>query len=307
MARSFKKRSILREIGRYRYIYILLIPGLIYFFVFKYMPMYGVILAFKDYSPSQGILGSDWVGLEHFRSLMIEPEFKTAFLNTLIISFMKILIGFPFPIILSLLINELRMRKLKRTLQTVYTFGHFLSWVVVAGIAQNLLSSNGAINNLLTAVGAEKIDFLTNKSIFRWLLVFSDIWKESGWSTILYLAAIMGIDTSLYEAATVDGANRFQKMVHITWPGIAPTVIVLLTLAVGNIMEAGFQQVFTMYNPAVYSVADILDTYVYRITFQRASDFGFSTAVGLFKGVINMILLLTANFISKRLGYKSIV
>lgn len=302
-----KLKKLWSDIVYYRYIYLMLLPGIAFFVLFRYVPMYGIQLAFKNFRSSLGISKSPWIGLENFRLLLKEKDFLNAFTNTFIISFMKIGFGFPAPIILAILINELRMRKYKRALQTVLTFPHFLSWVILSGILMNLFASTGAVNNFLTVIGAEKQNFLMNKGTFRYLLVFTDMWKEAGWGTILYLAAIAGIDPTLYEAATVDGANRFHKIIYITWPGIIGMAVVLLTLNLGHIMEAGFEQVFNLYNAAVREVADIIDTYVYRISFQQRSDFGFSTAVGLFKGIVNLVLLLTANKASKFLGQDGIL
>ena len=296
-----------KEVMRNKYLYFLLLPGILFFLIFRYMPMYGIILAFKEYKAGVGIIGSPWVGIENFTRLLSEKDFFTAFSNTIIISAMKIVMGFPLPIILALMLNEVRIKKLQKALQVIFTLPHFLSWVVLAGISLNLLSSSGAINNLLAVIGFPRYDFLTAKSTFRFVLVLSEMWKESGWATIIYLACIAGIDVSLYEAATVDGANRFQRMVHITWPGISNMTIVLLILSLGGVMDAGFMQVINMYNPAVYQVSDILDTYVYRVTFQQASNFGFSTAVGLFKGVANFFLLIIANAISKLFGHSGIM
>jgi len=304
---AVKRASLWQSILYYKYIYLMLLPGIIFFLIFRYIPMYGVQLAFKEFYSNKGINGSPWIGFENFKILVTEKAFLIAFTNTLTISAMKIIFGFPFPIILALLLNEVRSAKYKKVLQTVFTFPHFLSWVILAGMAMNLLSNTGAINNMLTNFGIERQDFLTNKETFRYLLVFSEMWKEAGWATILYLAAIAGIDTSIYEAATVDGANRFQKIIYITWPGIVSMTIVLLILTLGNIMEAGFMQVFNLYNAPVYEVADIIDTYVYRISFQQAPNFGFSTAVGLFKGVANLILLLSANQIAKFFGHDGII
>jgi putative aldouronate transport system permease protein len=306
-SRMAKKNPVWRKVWYYRYIYLMLFPGMLFFIIFKYVPMYGIQLAFKNFYANRGIMGSPWIGLANFRALWGERMFLTAFFNTLIISAMKIGFGFPVPIILAILINEIKNPKYKKTLQTIFTFPHFLSWVILAGIAMNLFASAGAANNLLTRMGVERQEFLTNKATFRYFLVFSEIWKEAGWSTILYLAAIAGIDTAIYEAATVDGANRTRKMLHITLPGIANMTIVLFILNLGGIMEAGFMQVFNVYNAAVYAVADIIDTYVYRVSFQQAPDFGFSTAVGLFKGVANVILLLTANRTAKLFGHDGIL
>jgi putative aldouronate transport system permease protein len=300
---TLKKTSLLKAIFYYKYIYLLLLPGIAFFILFSYMPMYGIQLAFKDYWINKGIWGSPWVGLDKFKLIVGAPEFWSAFKNTLVLSFLKTSIGFPIPITLAILINELKFRKLSRTLQTIYTFPHFLSWVVLSGIVMNLLGNEGAINNLIAITGGERVSFLADPNIFRVLVIVTDIWKESGWSCIMYLAAMAAIDPALYESATIDGANRWHRAIFITWPGVRDMATILLILAIGNAMNANFDQI---YNLAVFSSADILDTYVYRISFQLQGDFGFSTAVGLFKGVINCGLLLTANAIVKKFNKTSI-
>lgn len=295
-----------KKILAYKYIYFMLIPGLLFLIIFKYVPMYGIQLAFKRYMLNMGITGSPWVGLENFEYIWTEPAFWKALKNTIIIAFMKLGLGFPIGVILAILINEVRMKKYKRFLQTVYTFPHFLSWVIVSGIVFNLLANTGAFNSMLTSLGFNKINFLMNKGVFRYLLVYSEVWKEAGWSTILYLAAIAGIEPSLYEAAIVDGANRWHKMKYITWPGMQNVVIIMFIMTIGNIMVAGFDQVFNLYNEVVYDVGDIISTYVYRISFQQAPDYGVSTAVGLFNGITNLLLLIIANTIAKKYGKSGI-
>lgn len=302
-----KKWALLREMKKFKYIYLMLVPVLAYYIIFKYLPIYGIQLAFKDFSIAKGITGSEFVGLQHFDRLFSEPDFLRALRNTLVVSMMKIVLTFPIPVILAIMLNEICFKRYKKWMQIIYTFPHFLSWVILAGIMFNLLSSEGAINNLMALMGLQKYDFLTNTGTFRYLLVFSDGWKESGWGTIIYIATITGIDPSLYEAAQIDGANRWQKIQHIIWPGMKAVVITMLILRFGRSMEAGFMQVFNMYNPTVYSVADILDTYVYRATFEQIPDFGYSTAIGLFKAIINFGMLMFANFIAKRLGQKGVV
>ncbi|MDR3121498.1 MAG: ABC transporter permease subunit, partial [Clostridiales bacterium] len=295
LSRKISKKPLWRRVWENRLIYLLLLPGLAYFAVFKYVPIYGVQLAFKKLLVNKGITGSPWVGLANFRLLFVDADFWQAVANTLIIAFMQMFIFFPIPIALAILLNEIRLRSFKRVVQTLYTFPHFLSWVIVSGMILNMLAQSGAINNLISALGFSRISFLTDKSGFRQLLVLSLTWKEAGWSCILYLAAITAIDPALYEAATIDGANRWHRILHITWPGISMIVVVTLILRVGYIMDAGFEQIFNIYNPTVYQVADIVDTYVYRITFQRTANFGLSTAVGLFKGGINCVLLMMTN------------
>lgn len=300
------KKTLGKRIWEYRYFYLLLLPALIFYVLFAYVPMAGIQLAFKHFSILKGIWGSQWTGLENFKAVFSRADFWVAFKNTVIISALKLCFGFPIPILIAILFNELRSRKLRRTLQTIYTFPHFLSWVTLAGIIMNFLGDQGFVNNVLAALGMRRSEFMVNPQMFRGLLVFSDIWKESGWTCIMYLAAMAGIDPSLYESATIDGANRWNKIVAITWPGIRELAAILLILAVGNAMNVSFDQVFNLYSPPVYSSADIIDTYVYRITFKMTPDYGFSTAVGLFKGVINCALLMIANGIQKRLSDSSV-
>jgi putative aldouronate transport system permease protein len=264
--------------------------------------MYGIQLAWKQFAANAGIGGSSWVGWEKFRTVFAEQEFWNAFRNTLIIAAMQLAIVFPFPVILSIIFNEMIHKPSKRAMQVVTTFPHFLSWVILASIVANLLGDGGVVNNLIVSSGGEKVNFLMNKALFRWILILTDVWKESGWSMILYLATITAIDGSLYEAATIDGANRFQKILYITWPGISTIVVATFVLRVGMIMNYGYMQVLNLYNPSVYEVGDIIDTYVYRITFQRAPDYGVSTAVGLFKGAINAALMLTAEAVSRKVN-----
>lgn len=304
---SVRHNNLFKRIMSYKYIYMMLLPVLLYYIIFKYIPIYGVQLAFKEFAFGKGISGSVWTGLDNFRYLFIEHDFWIAFKNTIIISFMKLILGFPIPVILSILINELVMPRFKRGMQIIYTFPHFLSWIILSGIMFNLLSSTGAVNNLFALFGLERMNFMTDVGIFRFLLVYSDIWKEAGWSTIIYMAAITGIDPSLYEAAYMDGANRWHKIRYIVWPGIRSVVVVMMILQVGQIMSAGFMQVLNLYNPAVYSVADILDTYVYRISFQGMPKFGVSTAVSLFIGITNCILLLTADKIASFFGESGVM
>ena len=301
------KGKLLKGMGKYKLIYLLTVPGALFYIIFAYSPMYGIQLAFKEYVANLGIIGSPWTGLDNFRYVAVDEGFLLSLKNTLIISFMRICLDFPIPIIMAIFFNELRSKKYKSILQTVYTFPHFLSWVIVSGIMINLLGNSGVVNNILNVMGFPKANLLMNKSIFRYLLVYSASWKESGWSMIIYLAAISGIDSTLYEAATVDGANRFHKMIHITWPGIREMVIVMLILAVGNAMNAGFDQILNMYNPAVYSASDILDTYIYRMTFEKGMPFEVSTVIGLFKGITNSVLLLGANYFAKLLGGRGLV
>lgn len=294
------KRNLRNNIWNARYIYLLLLPGVVYLAVFNYAPMYGLLMAFQNFNARLGIWGSEWVGLAHFRRLFITPDSLVAIRNTFIISFSRLVIEFPFPIFLAIMINEMRGRKLKRVYQTIYTFPHFLSWIIVAAIMRNFLANSGAINEVIVLLGGERVNFLANASTFRGILYGSSIWKSAGWSAIIYMAAIAGINPELYEAASVDGAGRIRSIWHVLLPGITPTILVLFILAVGNTMNAGFEQILNMENPAVRHVTEIIDTYVYRITFLATPNFGFSTAVGMFKAIINLLMLLLANFAVKK-------
>jgi len=299
--------AILKNIIRNKYIYILLLPGILFYVIFAYFPMYGITLAFKEFQINKGIIGSPWIGFANFKEIFRLDDFWNAFYNTIGISFQRLLIEFSIPIILALMLNEIANSKLKRFFQTVFTFPNFLSWIVVSGIIFSLFSDEGAVNQVLMSIGADKQSLMMDQNFFRPLLYISSIWKSAGWSSIIYLAAISSINPEIYEAATIDGATRIQQMLHITWPGIKSTVAVLFVLAVGNVMNAGFDQIFNMYNASVYNVADIIDTYIYRRTFQIGSDFGSSTAVGLFKSLINLILLIAANLGVKKLGEEGII
>lgn len=296
-------RPLFKRIAYYRYFYLLLLPAVVLYVVFSYIPMYGAILAFKDLHFKKGILGSPWTtmnGFQHFYDLLSDSGFHKAFWNTLIISLGRVVFQFPVPIALALLINEIRKQRFRRFVQTVFTFPHFVSWVVVAGLAFNMLADAGVLNQIIVALGGEKINLLTQASTFRPLLFITDSWKEAGWLTIIYLAAISGVNPSLYEAAIVDGASRFQLIRHITLPAIKSVIGILLILQIANSFSYGFDQIFNLYNPAVYDVADTIDTYVYRRTFVMGLDFGTSTAIGLFKSVISLTLLYCANFLVRR-------
>lgn len=302
--------NITKNLKKYKYFYILLIPTILYYIIFCYMPMYGITLAFKEFNFNNGIMRSPWVGLKNFNEIFQYKDFWSAFKNTLVISAGRLIFEFPIPIIVALLLNEMSKHRLKSIYQTVFTFPHFLSWIVLSGVIVNLLNDAGIVNQFLVSIGYEKADILVNPSKFRPFIYTTNIWKEVGWSAIIYLAAIAGINPELYEAAIVDGAGRFQRMKAITWPSIKNTVAVLFILAIGNSMGGGakgFDQIFNLYNPAVYNVSDILDTYIYRTTFYTGASFGVSTAVGLFKSVINFILLYTANYVVKRLGEEGLV
>jgi len=282
----------------------MLFPVVVYFIIFKYVPMAGLTMAFKDFQIAKGIWASPWVGFKYFEKAFNSRTFMRAFGNTLSISFLKILIGFPMPIILALMLNEVRSQRYKKIIQTVSYLPHFLSWVVVAGFLTQLLSpNNGAINYALTNFfGLEKpIFFLGDNAYFRGTLIVSDIWKDVGWGSVLYIATIAGISPELYEAAVVDGANRWQRLWNITIPSLMPTITIMLILRVGSVLDAGFDQVFNLYNSAVYKTGDIIDTFVYRYGLGDM-QYSFSTAVGLFKNVIGFVLVVTTNTITNKIN-----
>jgi putative aldouronate transport system permease protein len=298
-------RGGLAAVWRYRWLYLMILPTIVYFVIFAYLPMIGLQIAFKDFKVFSGMWASPWVGLEHFQAMFASAKFPELLRNTLLISLYRIVFGFPVPIIFALLLNEVRRMWFKRTVQTVTYFPHFLSWVVFAGIVVNILGPTGIVNTLLLDAGGERINFLTNPDTFRSVLVLTGIMKEFGWGAIIYLAALSGIDATLYEAARVDGAGRLRQIWHVTLPGLRPVMAVLLVLSLGNLLDAGFDQVFQLYNGAVLDVADIIDTWVYRVGLLDA-QFELATAVGLFKGVVGMVLIVVANYVLRRMGQRSI-
>ncbi|WP_020619238.1 ABC transporter permease [Paenibacillus daejeonensis] len=287
---------------RDKYLYLLLLPGVLLIFLFKYVPMYGIVIAFKDYNILLGVLESPWVGLKQFERLFRTPDFATIFANTFIISFYKLIFGFPAPIILALLLNELKNGLFKRFTQSVLYLPHFLSWVIFTGIIVAFLNPvDGMVNYILSTLGMRPINFMIIPDYFRTLLVSTHIYKEMGWGTIIYLAAMSGVNPDLYEAARVDGANRLKQMWHVTLPSIRSVILILMILDLGNILDAGFMQVFLLYNPLVYEVADIIDTYVYRVGIQSA-NYSLATAAGVFKSVIALVLIYSANKIVQKSG-----
>ncbi|QGG58618.1 ABC transporter permease subunit [Paenibacillus sp. B01] len=291
---------------RDRYLYLLLLPGLLLVLVFKYMPMYGVIIAFQEYNIYKGITGSEWVGFDQFTRLFNSPDFTEILGNTIIISVYKLIASFTLPIILALLLNELRSKLFKRFAQSVVYLPHFISWVIFSGILITFLNPvDGLVNLILQRFGVMPIDFLGDVRYFRSILVISDIYKEVGWGTIIYLAAIAGVSADLYEAARIDGANKLKQTWHVTLPAIRPVILILVILSLANILEAGFQQIFLLYNPLVYDVADIIDTYVYRVGIQEA-NYSYATAAGLFKSAVAMTLILTVNTIVKKSGQEGL-
>ncbi|GHV53370.1 sugar ABC transporter permease [Spirochaetia bacterium] len=293
------KKSIsvlLRQEGA---LHIMLLLPVLMVLIYRYIPMGGIILAFKNYKARFGIFGSPWVGFENFQILFTMPGFLDAIRNTVVIAMAKIVLGIIVPVIFSLMLNEVFMLRLKRVVQTIVYMPHFISWVLMAGIIIKMLSQYGIVNKGLAFLGMEPIMFLADKTRFPFIVVFTDVWKEFGYSSIVYLAAIMGIDPSLYEAAEIDGAGRWRQTLNVTLPGMIPTIILMTALALGRVLDAGFDQIFNLYSPVVYKTGDILDTFTYRMAFQN-SQFSISTAASLFKSVIGCILIVT----SYRAAYK---
>lgn len=296
-----KIRKMKRDIFQNRIFYMMLIPGTVLTFIFSYLPMYGVVLAFKDYSIRSGILGSPWCGLENFYTLFDIPQFKVAFKNTIVINLLKLVFAFPIPIVLAVMINSIRSPYIKRPVQTILYLPHFVSWVIVAGILFSLLDEDGVVYRILEIFGVEKFDILADGGGFLTILVLSDIWKEAGWGAIIYLAALTSISGEYYEAAKVDGASDFRMFVSITLPLLMPTISVMLILRVGGLVSGGFDQIYNLYNEQVYDVADVLDTFSYRFGIGEGY-FEMGTAVGLIANVINIFLLIIANWLIKIMG-----
>lgn len=301
LPKKYPKRSNLkRNMKKTLPLHFLILPALVLTILFQYVPMLGLVIAFQDYKPWLGFFGSDWVSLSHFRELFLFDDTVSVIWNTFIIAVLKISIGMVFPIVFALLLNEVRHMGLKRSIQTLVYLPHFLSWVILGGILIDILSINGGlINQILQYFGIQPIFFLGDGNWFRFTLVVSDIWKEFGFSAIVYLAAIAGINPSIYEAAEVDGASRLKQVLNVTLPGMLPIIVVIGTLQLGNILNAGFDQVFNLYNPLVYGKGDIIDTFVYRNALLEG-NFSFATAIGLFKSVISFALVVY----SYRLAYK---
>lgn len=297
---AVRNKGFFQSISQYKEYYIMLIPGVLFFLVFCYGPMYGLIIAFQDYYPLKGIDGSAFVGLKHFKSLLSNPFFLSVLKNTLVISVYKLLICFPAPIILCLALNEIKSVKFKKVAQSVSYLPHFVSWVVVSGIIIEFLSpSRGPINILLQNLGMDPIFFVGDAKYFRGVLVISDMWKSIGWGSIVYLAAVTSIDPSLYEAAEMDGAGRIRRILHITLPALAPIVTVMLIMQSGKILNDSFEQVYNFLTPTTYGVGDVISTFVYRMGIQNM-QYSFTTAVDLFKNIISFGLVVLTNYIARK-------
>lgn len=282
------------------------LPVLAYFILFKYLPMYGVIISFQNYLPAKGILGSPWLGLTHFRNFFSDIYFFRVIRNTFLINLYGLLFGFPVPVLFALLLTELRSSKLRRLTQTVTYMPHFISVVVICGLVADFVSTNGLITNVLVQVfDTNRANLLTKAENFRTIYTTMNIWKEFGWGSIIYFAALSSIDTALYEAASIDGANRFRKILHVSLPGIMPTIIIMLILRLGSMMTEGFESIILLYSPIIYETADVISSYVYRRGLERF-DYSYAAAVGLFNSSINLVFLLTANTISRKVNETSI-
>ena len=310
MGTSTKKTGLelsLARLNKYKYLYLMLIPGLVFYAMFKYAPMGGIVIAFKDFNPFRGLWGSRWVGLNNFYKVFNSPDFLIIFRNTLSISGLKILFGFPMPIILALLLNEMRIRNFKRIVQTTIYLPHFISWAVVGTIFLSIFSPTyGFIPKFFEIFTGERVNFIASRKYFVPLLIVSDVWKTCGWGTILYLAALTSIDPTLYEAATVDGAGRWQKIWHITLPGLKSIIVVQLIMRFGWIMDAGFEQILIMQNPVVLGVSDIFDTYVYRVGL-AGGQYSVTSAVDVFKSVVGLIMIIALDRICKAMGEDGIL
>ena len=304
--RRSRLRSTLSYVSQNYWLYLLLIPGTAFIIIFRYVPMYGVLIAFQDFSVVRGIWRSPWVGFANFIYLFTSSSFYEILRNSVLISLYRLIFAFPVPVLMAILLSEMRGIVYKKVIQTIIYLPHFISWVVIAAMVYNFLSpSTGLVNKVIVALGGKPRAFLQDPRAFRGIIVASDIWKESGWGTIIYLAAIVGIDPELYEAAVIDGANRFRRIRHITIPGIVNTIIVILILRMGSILRNGFEQIFLLYSPLVYEVADVFETYTYRVGI-REGRFSFATAVGLFQSLIGLVLILTTNALARRYGESSL-
>ncbi|AEI40630.1 ABC transporter permease [Paenibacillus mucilaginosus] len=297
--------SLRKDLTRNKWLYLMMLPVLVYYIAFHYAPMYGAMIAFKQFVPAKGIWGSEWVGFKHFESFFSSIYFFRVIKNTVLLSLTNLVFGFPAPIILALLLNELKSSLFRRITQTITYMPHFITLVVVAGIIRYFTLSDGLINDVIAFFGGERAAFLQQAESFRAIYVISEIWQQVGWGTIIYLAAIAGIDQQQYEAAKIDGATKLGQIWHITLPGILPTVMIMLILALGNLMNVGFEKIILLYSASIYETADVISTFVYRKGILEF-NYGYSTAVGLFNSLINFGILLAANYLSKKVSQNSL-
>ena len=296
---------IKNELWQNRYLYLLAVPVIVYYILFCYLPMFGLVIAFKQYELGKGIMESQWVGLKYFQEFFGGIYFGRVMRNTLLISFYSILFGFPAPIIFALLLNEVRQRRFKKVVQTVTYLPHFISLVVICGMIVDFLSSDGVLTRMLSVFGAPATNFVGDARYFRTIYVVSDIWQGIGWGSIIYLAALSGIDQQLYEAAVIDGAGRWKQTLHVTLPGILPTIMIMLIMRIGQVLSVGYEKIILLYGPATYEVGDVISSYVYRMGIS-GSRYSYSAAVGLFQSLVNVVLLVAANGVSRRMTSTSL-
>ncbi|ETT69738.1 binding-protein-dependent transport systems inner membrane component [Paenibacillus sp. FSL R7-277] len=301
-----RQGRLLRTWNHNKTLWLLFLPCLLYYLIFRYAPMFGLVITFKDYNLFKGIWASDWVGLKYYRMFFENPDFWPLMKNTLLLGLYKLVFGFPAPVILAILLNEVRKAAFKKFVQTVSYLPHFISNVIVASMVIMFLSpTGGLINNLLGTFGIGPINFMNEPGMFRGIYVLSEIWQHIGWETIIYLAALTAIDPQLYEAADMDGASRMRKIWHVTLPGISPAIVITLILNIGKVLEIGFEKVFLMQNPAIYDTADIISTYVYRVGMEQG-NFSYGASIDLFMGIISLIFIYSANYISRRVSETSL-
>lgn len=296
-----QRSTTLANLWRRRWLYVLLLPGLIYFAVYIYVPYFGSVIAFQDFSPFRGIENSPWVGFKHFERLFTDPAFGRVVGNTLVLSFLQIVVAFPVPIILALMLNEVASPIYKRTVQSIVYLPHFISWVIIVGIWNQLFGSQGLANQARMEMGLDPMSFLTNIDFFRPSFILQNIWKESGWGTVIFLAALTSVNVQLYEAAAIDGANRLHQLWHVTLPAIMPVILIVLIIRLGHVLTIGFEHIFLLLNSATESQAQVIDTFVYTRGIING-NFSFATAAGLVQGIVGLILVLVANRLAKRFG-----
>lgn len=304
--RFFKESLFVRDIVRDRWLYFILFPGILYFIIFKYVPMFGLLMAFEDYKPHLGFMNSSWVGLKHFERFFSEPQFWMLFRNTILLAIYNLVFFFPLPIVLALMLNEVRIGIFKRFAQTLLYLPHFVSWVVAVGIFYVLFTTEGGVvNELIQKMGVEKIPFMLSEDWFRPMIISQSIWKEAGWGTIIFLAALSGVDLQLYEAARMDGAGRWRQLWHITLPAIRSTIVILFILRLGSFLDTGFEHIFLMLNSMNREVGEVFDTFVYMKGLTQG-QYSYSAAVGMFKSLVGLVLVLGSNWIAKKFGEEGV-
>ena len=300
LKRAGPPKKLLQEMMKFKYLYLFLVPAVVWYILFYYVPMYGLVIAFKNYRIADGIMGSQWVGFSHFVRMFESPEFLRVLRNTVVISGLKLVFVYTSGLVIALVLNEVRNRKLRNLYQDIVTIPRFLSWVIIGSFMMQMLSpSSGSVNEIIKMLGGEPVHFLANTSWFVPVVILSDMWQSAGWNSIIYTAAIAGIDIAMYEAATIDGAGRWRQILYVTLPGVLPVLVVMMIMNVGQILNGGFDQIFNLYSPGVYDVGDIIDTYVYRQGIGNM-NYSYSTAVGLFQNVVGLIFVIVCNKIANK-------